>query len=421
MTDPQHSWQQASSPERQFWFAEQIAPGSRANCAVGHIRMDGPLNLPALTAATHTVVLRHEALRTAFVQNGRELRRHVLAAPPVRPPVVLPAGTGFAQAAELLLANRFDIGAGDVHRTAVAPDEDGAAFFLAVHHVAFDGLSHEIYTQDLARAYACETGAADRAAPPVRRSAPVSPDAARHAELRAHWLQALADVPDLPAGGRDMSQRDLARATVAERRTVLSAATVAALRERARQHAVSAFGLVLAAYGQALSELTGADDFCVGTPVSVRSAGDEDEVGCVLNTVPVRLRGLAGPDVIERVWAAVVDGLVNLDLPCDEIIRVCRPHRTRRMPLFQALFAFQSWPRTVHSAGAARFRTVPVQPVGSQAEIQMQVHETGEDTFEGVLQAPESGSWADRLDAFLRSFHHHLDLLLTEPPKESPR
>lgn len=421
MTDQQLSWQQASPPERQFWFAEQVAPGSRANCAVGHIRIDGPLDLPALTAAAHTVAVRHEALHTALVLDGRQLRRHVLADPPVRPPTVLPAGTGFVQAAELLLADRFDIGAGDVHRTAVAPDEDGAAFFLAVHHVAFDGLSHEVYTRDLTRAYAREIGTAGSGGPPAPRSAPTAPDAARHAELTAHWRQAMADVPDLPAGGRDMGQRDLARAPVVERRTVLPAETVRALRDKARQHAVSAFGLVLTAYGQALSDLTGADDFCVGTPVSTRSADEEDEVGCVLNTMPVRLRDLSGPDVLERVWAAVVDGLVNLELPCDEIIRVCRPHRTRRMPLFQALFAFQSWPRTVHTAGGTRFWTVPVQPVGSQAEVQMQVCETGEDTFEGVVQAPATGGWADRLDGLLRSFHHQLDLLLTDPPKEGPR
>lgn len=410
----------ASAPERQFWFAEQMAPGATANRALGQVRITGPVDLEVLTRALRATAHRHEALRTAFVLDGRVLVRKASPESVVRPPVVLPAGTGFDEAAVALGADRFDIGAGDVHRTAVAPDAQGATCFLAVHHIAFDGLSHEVWTRDLAAAYARELSGEGHGPAVARPPAPVL-DPARREELTARWRQALAGVPDLPAGDRAPSQHELARAAVAEVRTVVAPATTRALQERARQHAVSPFALVLTAYGRALSELTGAADFCVGTPVSTRSATDGDEVGCVLNTLPIRLTDLDGPDVLARVWATVVDALVDLDLPCDEIVRECRPRRSRRMPLFQALFAFQSWPRTVHEAGPVRFRTVPVRPLGAQAEVQMQVCDLGEDGYEGILQIPQDGGWAGRLDDLIRSFHHHLDQLLAPGALEGTR
>ncbi|MGI5479416.1 condensation domain-containing protein [Streptomyces lavendofoliae] len=417
--------QPASAAERQFWVAEQVAPRSAGQRVVGEIRVDGPVRVTALIAALEAVWRRHEGLRTAYVARGRQVVRQALEDAPFPAPLVLPAGATFEEAVDALLGpDAFDIAEGRVVRTAVAPDGGGATVFVAAHHIAFDGLSHEVVAADLARAYGLAHEAAGATAdPPVslpvrRRAEPVPLDPGYRAGLTAYWRDALSGVPDLPGGATEPSQRQLAAAPLAEAVALHAAEVAEGLRERARRAACSPYALVLTAYGRALAELTGADDFCVGTPVATRTASQEDEVGCVLNTLPVRMGGLAGPDdeAVAAVWAAVVDAVSHVDLPCDEIIAACRTTRTRRLPLYQALFAFQSWQRVDHPAGPARLRTVPVRPVGGQAEIQFQVCERPDGTLEATAQAPLVSDWAGRLGELQDSFRRHLDRLAADRP-----
>ncbi|MDQ0989110.1 condensation domain-containing protein [Streptomyces sp. V3I7] len=406
----------ASPPERQFWFAEQIARGAAANLALGRIRIEGTVDLPALDRAVDAVVRAHEALHTAFVVEEQHLVRKPLPAAPARSAVRLAAGTGFDAVAARLDETGLDLARAILHWTAVAPDEDGATLYVAVHHIAFDGLSHEIFAADLAEAYAQAVSGADPHLPPRPRAAVTPLDADRHDELVARWRTALAGVADLPCEGSQLSPPDLARSGLVEHRTGCSAERAAALRERAREGAKTPYALLLTAFGQALASLTGAADFCVGTPIATRGPDQDHEVGCLLNTAPVRLRGLDRADAADRAWDAVVEAVLHLDLPCEQIVAACRTSRSRRMPLFQALFAYQSWQRTVHPAGPARLWTVPVKPVGVQAEVQMQVCEVEGNAFDVLVQAPEGGFWAGRLAELTAAFDTHLERLATAPP-----
>lgn len=406
--------QPASALERQFWLGEQIAPASPANWVLAEVRADGPVDPSALDAALSAVARRHESLRTAFVIERGQVVRTVLAEPVAEPPLRLPAGTGFADAAAALLgADTFDIAAGRVHRAAVAPDDQGATVFLAVHHIAFDGLSQEVFATDLARAYGL---AAEGRAPelPVReRPVPVEPAAAQRTELAAHWRTVLAGAADLPVpdDGPAPGQRALARAGLAERRTTCPPSVWQAVCAEARRSACSPFVVLLAAYGRALAGLTGGADFCVGTPVVARSAGQADELGCLINTVPVRMPELSAPGAVERVWASVRETILGSALPCDEIVRAARTVAGRRMPVFQAVFAFESWRRVEHPAGPVRMHTVPVPPVGAVAEVQLQVCELPDGTLKCVVQAPTTGAWAHRLTDLTDAFRTQLGLL----------
>ncbi|MFD8328086.1 condensation domain-containing protein [Streptomyces lydicus] len=421
MTETALRVQPASALERQFWLGEQIAPSSGANWVLAEVRADGPVDLSVLDAALSAVARRHEALRTAFVIEDGQVVRTVLAEPVAEPPLRLAAGTGFAEAAATLLgADTFDLAAGRVHRAGVAPDTEGATVFLAVHHIAFDGLSQEVFATDLARAYGLAAGGRAPDLPVRERPAPAGPAPAQRAELTAHWRTVLAGAADLPVpgGGPAPSQRALAQAGLAARRDACPPGVWQAVCAAARRSSCSPFVVLLAAYGRALAELTGGADFCVGTPVVARSAGQEDELGCLINTVPVRMPELFAPGAVERVWAGVRDTIVGSALPCDEIVRAARTVAGRRMPVYQAVFAFESWRRVEHPAGPVRMHTVPVPPVGAVAEIQLQMCALPDGTLKCVLQAPLTGSWAPRLADLMLGFRTQLGLLAPEsgPP-----
>ncbi|MER5883636.1 condensation domain-containing protein [Streptomyces sp. NPDC001941] len=410
-----HTGHRPASPgERQFWFAEQIAPGAVALRAVGHLRIEGPVDHAVLCRALTAVHHRHEALRTAYVLRDGEVVRQVLDGPERTEPMELPPGTTFTEAAgRLLTPDAFDIAAGRVHRVAVATGPAGADLYLGVHHISFDGLSLEAFATELAAAYA---RAADGTAPepaPVRRADPDVLPGPQREELVAYWRTALDGAPDLPARGPAPTHRDVIRAPAAEHRATWPAALWSATRDRARRHACSPYALLLTAYGRALAEETGADDFCVGTAIAQRSASNAEEIGCLINTVPLRLRDPHGPDAVDRFWNTAIDAMAHAGLPTDEIVRECRGRPGRRMPLFQTLFGFQNWQRTEHAAGPVRMWTVPVRPVGCAAELQVQVAENAAQELEVTLQAPADGAWAPHLERLLAGYRHQLDTLAT--------
>ena len=54
--------------QRQMWLAEQVQPGSSVHNQAFVIGIAGEVDIPSLEAALHEVVLRHDTLRTAFVE-----------------------------------------------------------------------------------------------------------------------------------------------------------------------------------------------------------------------------------------------------------------------------------------------------------------------------------------------------------------
>ncbi|MFE3993903.1 condensation domain-containing protein [Streptomyces goshikiensis] len=403
--------QLASALEMQLWLGEQIAPASRAGWVLAQVRVDGPLDLPALDAALSAVARRQEALRTAFDFECEQVVRKVLSEPVAEPLLLLGSGTGFEEAAATLLnADTFDLATGRVYRAAVAPDEQGATVFLAVHHIAFDGLSQEVFAADLACAYARAVDGVATDLPVLERAEAPALTPAQHAELATHWRALLADAADLPTpdGSPAPNQHELAVGGTAELRTTYPPTTWQAVRDQARRSACSPFAVLLAAYGRALAEITGGSDFCVGTPVAARSAGQEDELGCLINILPVRMPELSAPGVVERVWAAVRESILGSALPRYEIVQAVHTVAGGRMPVYQVLFAFENWQRVEHSAGPVRMRTVPVPPVGAVAEVQLQVCELPDGTLKCVVQAPLAGSWPQRLPDLLRAFDSQL-------------
>ncbi|MBD0688855.1 condensation domain-containing protein [Streptomyces sp. CBMA123] len=402
----------ASAAEQRFWFAEQLTPGARANLAAARIHLTGPVDLELLQHSLDAVRQRHDALRTAFRIQDDQLVRSVRATPVTSPVARLAPGTTPDDAFTALAARPFDLDRADVQRAAIVQEDEEADLFLLFHHAVFDGLSDEVLAADLATAYAqgASTGTAP-VLPQRRRSAAPVLRAERRTELVAKWRAVLDAVPDLPHEGAELSQRDLAMDSTERQRFGVPEELAERLRTAARGQAVSPYGLLLAAYGRALGEVGGATDFCVGIPVATRTAEQDDEVGCLLNTVPVRMRAPSTPGGLQRVWNGVIDAVDGVELPFDQIVRACRPQRTRRMPLYQALFTFQNWPRPAREVGGTQLRSVSTGPFGNQSEVLMELHDLGDGPLSGLIQAPTHGHWAKRLGDLRAAFDHHLEVL----------
>ncbi|MBR7834888.1 AMP-binding protein [Actinospica durhamensis] len=221
----------------------------------------------------------------------------------------------------------FSLFDGDVWRAVLGRLEGGEQwlFGMAVHHIAFDGWSVPIFTEDLAEAYGARCAGRE-----ARFAHPVAAPSAIYAEMERirgladlpgqldHWAKELAGLPDGPAPWLSASPCP----DIGVRKIDVGLAPDQAQLLHRRSRGSGLLPTFIAALGATLVELTGAEDFTVGMPVSQRSTPVlQDTIACLINTMCIRLRACADGDFAAEAEKAVLAGMRNNDPSISEVAR----------------------------------------------------------------------------------------------------
>ncbi len=363
-TSNQGGWA-CSFAQEQFWYVDQLAPGTVAYNFSWPVRLRGPLDVNALEQAVTEIVRRHEALRTRFVsEDGRPLQV-IEESQPVRLAIV---DVSDEETAPRLVAEEgrrpFDLRRAAPFRAILLRlgDEDHI-FQIVVHHIVFDEWSKTILFDELSTLYAAYHEGRPSPLPEPRlqladfaewQRSRLTEDALA-GEL-AHWVRELAGLPaslDLPA---DRARPPIARLRGGKLRRPLPAELTASLEECAEAEGATFFDGILALYEVLLHRYTGQEDFVVGVPVDDRTRAElDDTVGVLLGTSVVR-SDLAGMpsfrELLRRVRRRVLDVGEHADLPFERLVRELQPERDlSRHPLFQVLLAINPAEPELHFPG----------------------------------------------------------------------
>ncbi|MBB5803844.1 amino acid adenylation domain-containing protein [Saccharothrix ecbatanensis] len=379
-----------------FLTRHLLEPDDRSGHCLGTWIVDGDLDRQAMNAALARVHHRHEALRAAYSPGRKPFAKAVdVPAPELTVMDEAPSVDAAVSALRAELRQQLDLRDGRVWRAALVPlSGQGGVFGYVVHHIAFDGWSEAVFARDLAAAY---RGGLDHA-PGLADTWSLRQDYLRHADLERQRAWAKEELRDLPQlvypVGPDAPDHEPGRVE-----EVLTPADVAVLDAAADAAGVTRFVALLAAYGRALAELSGQDDFAVGVPVAQRADHRlHDVVGCHVDLVCVRLRGDAGSlthvgDLVRRAFEAQ-------DVGFGEVVRLVNPPRSSRTPLFQNLFAYQdnTPPDLPLDDVATRFLRQPY--LGLPTEVQTDVWPTDDGGLRvvvGFLPAAVAVGFADDL------------------------
>ncbi|MFG2746431.1 amino acid adenylation domain-containing protein [Streptomyces chartreusis] len=360
----------ASAPlsyaQERLWFLSRMGtPAGTYNIPLA-VRLTGPLDAPALTAALADVVARHESLRTVFAEadglpSQLVLSREEAAEAGARLEVVrLPDEEALPGALAAEAAHPFDLSAHVPLRARLfALGADRHVLALTVHHIAADGWSLQPLARDVVTAYRARLtgGVPDWEPLPVRYAdyarwqrellgAKDDPGSLIAREL-AHWREALAGLPEeleLPAdfprparaGGRGGS---VARTVPAE--------THARLAELARRSGASLFMTVQAGLAALLTRLGAGTDIPLGSPVAGRTDDAvRDLVGCFVNTLVLRTDTSGDPtfaELLTRVRESDLTAYAHAELPFEHLVDELKPARSlARQPLVQVVLSFQN-------------------------------------------------------------------------------
>ncbi|MFH0518385.1 MupA/Atu3671 family FMN-dependent luciferase-like monooxygenase [Streptomyces sp. M41] len=345
-----------SPGQERIWFLERLLPGRTAYNEVKAIRLDGPLDTPALHAAVRGLVARHEGLRTVFRETGGEPRQVVQAAAEPDFEVVDATGSPRSTLQDVLSAEsarRFDLADGPLFVTRlVRLAEAEHVLVLSLHHIVVDAASATVLARDLSALYRAER---DGTAPGLPDLTWSYADHARERAASAHSDQAQEDVAywrrtlggDLPVLALPADRPRPATMTSNGRAVfhTLDPELSDRLRELSRTRRSTLFMTLLAGYAAMLHRVTGQTDIVVGTPISDRPAQAEQLLGFFVNTLALRVDLSGDPafeTLLERVRTVALDAYDHAHVPFETVVRELAPARAAdRTPVFQTFAEFQ--------------------------------------------------------------------------------
>lgn len=342
-----------SLQQERVWFFAQLSPGNIAYNFQATMSLHGKVNIEALRGALDEIVRRHEILRTAFVTVGGVAVQWPVArvSAPLR---VLDVSLEHAEnviAAEL--TQPFDLTSAPLARWLLLRHGDDENTFVHMeHHFIHDGWSLAVLLSELSALYPAFV--AGQPSPLPELAVQYADYAIWQREWMAgdvlkahvnHWTTLLADASDrleLPADHPRPSVMSLRGAAP---RIKVPAELSRALRAFSRQHRVSLFSTMYAAFAALLYRYTGQRDLLVGTGMANRSLPElQPLLGMIVNTVILRTRAngrMSFVDLLDQVQGTVLDALAWSDTPVDAVIDAIGPVRdSSRIPLFQVMFSF---------------------------------------------------------------------------------
>ncbi len=348
-----------SFAQERLWFLWQLEPDSPAYARPLVLRLEGPLDVPALENALNEVRRRHEVLRAVFSSVEGTLRQTIRAWEPWSLAVRdISEPDEVEQLTREAAQEPFDLTNGPLMRATLLRYSDQENFLLLVfHHIAFDAWSGKQLAAELAQWYCRITPPplalqyADYAA--SQRQCSWEPDL-------AYWKEQLRDelpVLELPTAKPRLGARSYLGESVAME---FPADLVNALKQLGRQERTTLFTVFLAAFKTLLWRYTGEPDVIVGCPIAGRRQVEtEPLLGCFINMLALRskVKGEASfIDFLREVRSEALNAFQHQNVPFEKVIEAVNPPRAEnRTPIFQTVLNFRNLPETAGSAGSIKF------------------------------------------------------------------
>ncbi|MET7342602.1 amino acid adenylation domain-containing protein [Streptomyces sp. NPDC005547] len=388
-----------SYAQQRLWFLNRFEGPSPTYNVPLVLRLEGPLDAPALESALVDVVERHESLRTVFPETGGVPRQLVLGADhadlDLTPRDTRPDGLDAALAAEV--AHAFDV-TGDlpVRARLLRLGAESHVLVLLVHHIAGDGWSLAPLARDLGDAYRLRSRGKAPDWPELRvqyadytlwqrallgDEEDADSRAARQLEC---WRTALADAPGLLALPLDRPRPAVLTYRGDAFAFPVDADTHRALAELARARGCSLFMVLQAALSVLLSRHGAGEDIPLGTAVAGRTdEALDDLVGFFVNTLVLRTDLTGDPtftEVLDRVRAFDLTAYAHQDLPFERLVDALAPSRAQdHHPLFQTMIVLQNQADTALGLDGLTVTEQPVRTGISKFDLTFTFTETRDD------------------------------------------
>ncbi|MBW8841114.1 MAG: AMP-binding protein, partial [Sphingomonadales bacterium] len=351
-----------SADQRQVWLHAIMAPDMPLYNESITIHRFGSFDRGAMERSVNEILRRHEAWRTAFVEDGgvlvQRVREHRDIILPFDDVSHLPEGE--RDAAALAIGQEdarraIDLSDAPLFRARIVKlADDNHRLYFTLHHIIFDGVAiYRVIVPELAKLYdAFSRGAPSPLPMPALQYGDYTIWQQEHLKSAPiqkqvdYWRHTLADAPPKLELVGDRTKP--ARPTHAGSMEVFEIPNdlIENLKQVGRRHGVTLYMTLLAAYHAQLHLYSGEEDIIVGGVTDLRRRPElENVVGYFLNTIALRAKPKGETrfsDFLTEVRDSVLGALAASEAPFDEVVRALDVKRQPGThPLFNCLFSIE--------------------------------------------------------------------------------
>lgn len=420
-----------SFAQERLWFLNQLNPDDAAYNIPAIVRLQGVLNVTALTQSLNAIVQRHAVLRTSFkMQAGQPIQ--TIAETLTLPLPVVDLRKAGAQQAQLIQQRAlqdaqtpFNLAQAPLLRVTLLWLQDAEYQVLfTMHHIICDRWSIGVLIRELTALYSAYSTDQVVTLPelPIQYA-----DFAVWQRQRlqgnvlkqqlSYWQQQLeGTLPILKLASQPLSRIGARTPNTHQSDThafSLSGTLSEALHRLSRESEITLFMTVLAALKTLLYRHTGQEDILVGTDVANRNRAEtEGLIGFFINILVLRTSLHGNPsfrDLLSRVRETALGAYTHQDLPFSKLVECLQPDRQlHQTPLFQVLFVLQNAPMPALELPGLTLTPLDAENQASKFDLVLFMTETAE----GL-----SGTWkynpqfCDR--ATLTQLSSHFETLLS--------
>uniref|UniRef100_A0A486XPV7 Non-ribosomal peptide synthetase modules, pyoverdine @ Siderophore biosynthesis non-ribosomal peptide synthetase modules n=1 Tax=Rheinheimera sp. BAL341 TaxID=1708203 RepID=A0A486XPV7_9GAMM len=346
-----------SFSQQRFWLLDRLNGGSAEYNMPMVFQIVGELQLTVLQHVIHSLIERHEILRTVYVeQDGVVLQRirsiKDIGGPEI--PMVSLESLSEEQQSDCInnllwedACKVFDLKEDLMLRARfIKQSWDKGVLIFTIHHIAADGWSCALLKQEFMQLYhAYEQGLPNPLAPlslHYTDYAQWQSETFRIGEEQvAYWLKQLSDAPLQHSLPLDHARPVYKKYDGARYSGRLSAETARKLEKLAQAHQLTPFMLLHSVFALLLSRHSNSTDIVVGTPFANRQQQELDSmVGCFVNTLVLRVNTFHHSlnDYFAHVRQVHLDAQGYQDVPFELLVdRLQVPRNSSYTPLFQIM------------------------------------------------------------------------------------
>ncbi|MEM9092792.1 MAG: amino acid adenylation domain-containing protein, partial [Cyanobacteria bacterium P01_F01_bin.53] len=423
-----------SLAQQRLWFLQQLDPESSAYHMLRILRLRGPLDTAALQQTLNTIVERHEALRTRFVTSQdvpqQVIAPHILFDLPVTDLSGTPAEAqedALTQYLTQTAKQPFDLSVDLMIRAALIKlSEQEHVLQIVIHHIAADGWSIGVLTQELGELYKAYANGQQNPLLPL----PVQyvdfsewqrqqlTESAISAQL-SYWENQLSSAPQLLEIPTDYPRTPQRTNQGTQLSFSVPQAIAAKLKALGQANGATLFMTLLAVFNVLLYRYSGQTDIMVGSPIANRPRKElESLIGLFLNTLVLRTDLSGDPSftrLLERVKQTSLGAYAHQDVPFEQLLETLKPERDLSYsPWFQVLFILQNTPQLTQQLTDLSIQTEHIEKTTAKFDLTLSMRESA-DGLKGTLEYSTELFNADTIERMIGHFQVLLHAIAHSP------
>lgn len=371
-----------SNAQKRLWMLEQLVPELVAYNLPSALKLPANTNVKALQKAVQTLLMRHESLRTYFVeQDGLPRQKISVIALDVLEEMTLSTEQAVLDLAKQEAETPFDLSQPPLIRIKLVHLPDCVWLVITMHHIISDLLSIEIFAKDLFELYHAYSENRENPLPPLPihyKEYAQWHETVDRDESRRYWTAKLqnADILNLPT--------DNPRAPINSYqgdfyRFGLSIEQTEQFVNFCRKQGVTVFMGMTAALKVLLHKLSGQNDIVIGSIFAGREHVDlQAQIGFYINTLPLRSDvkpEMRFVDLLAQVKQSILDASKYRAYPFDALCAdLAVPRSLSRNPLFDVVLTMDDRSTITRLAEEYGFTPVEIDPAGSLFDLLLYVN-----------------------------------------------